>query len=190
VITNKEADKVLTAVEQESARREAEIKLAEAVSNDESAWYAFMQVHVGHAAIYSDGTGLPNLSNLCWDNMANKTLLMDHCRRSYPEGVTPGTLEKAFVARKNDLAPIPKTANPKYKSGERVAENGNEKNIFVAQQSKAVHEFKNKEMPIPYTRYQLLEMSGQVKGKPGNLEAFRRLVRQYGSQKINRVILS
>lgn len=192
MLTNKEAVKVLTAAEQEAARREAEILEARQVSETQSAWHAFMSLHSGYAGLYPWSNGQPDVNNLVSDVQANRDLLMNWARANCVEGITPGTLEKAFAHFRDTgkLAPLPKAVNPEHKDGRRKASNGNEKNMFVQQESRAASEYKNQQPTPPFSKHQLLVMAGQIKGQPANLEAFRNAVKVYGSPAINRILQS
>ena len=188
-ITNTEAAKVLTAAEQEAARREAEILEAQQMSETQSSWYTFMQSHCGQHGLLSNGTGKPDLGNLVSDVQANRDLLMNWAKANCVEGVTPGTLERAFAHYKDTgkLAPLPRTVDPTHKEGVYKTDRG----MFAPQESKTSYEYRTQQQPTPpFSKHQLLTWGGQVKGQPSNMKMFREAVRVWGSPAINQILRS
>jgi hypothetical protein len=190
MLTIAEAEKILQTESNTQKREEAQRALVEHASFTESAWFAFIGNHCGQEGLYGNGTGRPDTTNLVYDCTANKKMLFDYATKHYPEGVTPANLEKSFLAMRDNLAPIPRNMDPEHKSGERKSANGNVKNMFVDQQTRAVAE-RSAPVIVPFTKKQLLEIAGRIQGEePASLKRFKEIVNKYGSPAINRVLQS
>ena len=185
-----EAEKILQESSDRQLREDAQRALVEHASFSESAWYAFMREHSGQHGLLSNGSGKPDLANLVSDVQANKHLLMDWAKANCGEGITPATLEKAFAHYKDtgQLAPLPKAIDPAHKTGERKSANGNERNLFRDQPSRAADEYRTQQAAPPFTKADLLKLAGQVRGIPGDLPRFKAIVAKWGSPAINAIL--
>lgn len=186
-----EAERILKEEANSEKRQEAQRILVDAVSWEESAWHNFMLEHSGQHGLLRNGSGKPDLNNLVHDCAANKEMLFKHAKANSSDGsVSPASLERAFDACKDSLAPLPKAIDPAQKSGERVSQNGNDRNLFRDQPSRAALEYRNRQPEPPFTRTQLMELAGQVRGTPGDLPRFKAIVSKWGSPAINKILQS
>jgi hypothetical protein len=190
-MNEKQVDKILTADELRQQKEQAEILEAQRTHEEQSSWFSFMSLHCGVKGVYGDGTGLPNVDRLVHDCAANRRLLLAQVAAN-GDIVSPATLERAWLELKDTgkLAPLPKSINPENKSGERISQNGNRTNAVVDQESRQIYEYRNQKPTPPHTKMQLLGWAGKVKGQPADLDSFRKAVKNYGSDAINRILNS
>jgi hypothetical protein len=190
-MTIKEAEKILAEEANLEKRQAAQQVLVEAVSWSETVWQNWLENHSGvRGAYHNSPDGKPDTSQWFYDCVANRERLESYIAKNFSDGLTLTNLEKAFQALKdtNALAPVP--LNPEERTGQdRITEQG-QRTLYVPQETPQIHAYRTRQPMPPFTKQQLLELAGQVRGVPGDLPRFKAIVNKFGSPAINRILLS
>ena len=192
-MTLAEAHRIMKEETNRDLREQAQHALVQMASFEQSAYINFVSQHSGQKGLYSSGDVHGDPGNIFYGCEANKEMLFARAKKLSDTGeVSPASLERAFaeLRAEHSLAPIPETSNPAKKDGgQRLREEG-QRTLYPGQKHEIARaRFDEATRPIvPYTRNQLLEFAGQVRGVPGDLAKFKAIVSKWGSPAINAIL--
>ena len=164
-----------------------------AASFEQSAYINFVSQHSGQKGLYSSGDVHGDPGNIFYGCEANKEMLFARAKKLSDTGeVTPGSLERAFaeLRAEDSLAPLPQASNPTNKDGGEHLREAGQRTMFASQKHEIARaRFDAATQPIvPYTKQQLLEWGGQVRGVPAAIDKLKAAVARYGSPAINAIL--
>jgi hypothetical protein len=175
------AEKILQESQDRELREQAQQALVSAASFETSAYLSFVADRSGQTGLYRNGSGKPNTSDLYFECAANKEMLFKAAKSADGE-ITPASLERAFIACKHALAPVPRNMDPENKPGTTRLDREGQRTMFPAQAR--ITSIRDAAVLIPpYTKKQLREIAKE----PG--DAFAKIVRHWGSAAINKILL-
>ncbi len=192
-MTLEEATSVMREEKNQELREQAQQALVQMASFEQSAFVSFLQAHSGQRGLHSGGDVHGDPGNLFYGCEANKNLLFARAKKLSDTGeVTPGSLERAFaeLRAEDSLAPIPEASNPTNKDGGEHLREAGQRTLYPDQKHEMARaRFDEATRPIvPYTKQQLLEWGGQVRGVPASIGKLKAAVARYGSPAINAIL--
>ena len=193
-MTLDEAHRILKDETNRDLREQASRALVEMASFEQSAFFHFLAEHSGQKNLYgSDGRA--DVGSRYFQCAANDEMLKARNKKLSDTGeVTPGSLERAFaeLSAEDSLAPLPRSSDPTKKDGGEHLREAGQRTMFASQKHEMARaRFDENTRPIvPYTRNQLLELAGQVRGVPGDIARFKAIVSKWGSPAINKILQS
>jgi hypothetical protein len=175
------AEKIMQESQDRDLREQAQQALVSAASFETSAYFSFVAGRTGQTGLYRNGFGKPDTSDLYFECTANKEMLFKAAKAADGE-ITPASLERAFLACRDALAPVPKSMDPENKPGTTRLDREKQRTYFPAQER--ITSVRDAAVLIPpYTKKQLRAIAAE----PG--DEFAKIVRRWGSAAINAILL-
>ena len=192
-MTLDEAHRILKDETNRDLREQASRALVEMASFEQTAYINFVSMHSGQKGLYGSGDVHGDPGNIFFGCEANKEMLFARAKKLSDTGeISPRSLELAFaeLRAEGSLAPLPEAANPAHKDGGEHLREAGQRTTFASQKHEIARaRFDDATRPIvPYTKQQLLEWGGQVRGVPAAIDKLKAAVARYGSPAINAIL--
>lgn len=192
-MTLAEANRIMKEETNRDLREQAQQALVQMASFEQSAYFGFLQMHSGQRGLHSGGDVHGDPGNVFYGCEANKEMLFARAKKLSDTGeVSPASLERAFaeLRAEDSLAPLPEAVNPTKKDGGEHLREAGQRTMFASQKHEIARaRFDAATDPIvPYTKQQLLEWGGQVRGVPASIGKLKAAVARYGSPAINAIL--